>query len=219
MRGLVALLVLVAAQVLVRAPVLAAPNDFRVISGTLIHPATLGAGVTVAVFKGDEGIVYYADLRAVSAIPPLERGATVTLVGFERSRPDQLMTQVMYPADVAPADAPSVRSERINGRIGSLAGPNIVIRAADGSENTIVLRGITATTREMLHRGDLVTIFGRSADTDFEVTGIIQYQDCFRRAQYGVHRDRSTRGGERPLRTWGAHEHSVRRASAEEGKR
>jgi hypothetical protein len=177
MRGLVALLVLIAAQVLLRAPVVAAPNDFRVISGTLLHPATLGVGVTVAVFKGAEGIVYYADLRAVSGIPPLERGATVTLVGFEGSRPDQLMTQVMYPADVAPEDAPSVRSERINGRIGSLARPTVVIRAADGTENRLVLRGISATTLELLHRGDLVTIFGQPTDNDFEVTGIIQYQD------------------------------------------
>src|SRR2546428_13428915 len=64
------------------------------------------------------------DLRAVSGIPTVERGAAVTLVGFEGSRPDQLAAQAIYPPDLtpAPADAPSVRSERLDGRIESLAG-------------------------------------------------------------------------------------------------
>src|SRR6266540_1591764 len=99
------------------APVLAAPNDFRVVSGTLLHPARLGSGAAAAVLKSDEGTVYYADLRAVSGIPILERGAAVTLVGFEGSRPDQLAAQVIYPPDVTPAsaDAPSLRSQRIEG--------------------------------------------------------------------------------------------------------
>lgn len=177
MRGMVAFCVLIAAQVFLRAPAVAAPNDFRVISGTLLHPATLGTGVTVVVLKGDEGTVYYADLRAVSGIPTLERGATVTLVGYEGPRPDQLAAQVMYPVDVTPANAPSERSQRINGRIGSLTGPTVVVRAADGSEATLVLRGITAKVLKLLHPGDLVTVFGRPGDTDFVVTGIIQRQD------------------------------------------
>jgi hypothetical protein len=177
MRGLVAFFLLIAAQGFVPAPAAAAPNDFRVISGTLLQPATLGSGVTVMVLKSDEGTVYYADLRAVSGIPALQRGAMVTLVGFEGARPDQLVIQVIYPADVAPADTPSVRSQRINGRIGSLAGPTVVVRAADGSEATMRLRGINATIRRLLRPGDLVTLFGRPGDTDFVVTGIIQRQD------------------------------------------
>jgi len=112
MRGMVALFLLIAAQGFVPAPAVAAPNDFRVISGTLLHPATLGPGMTVMVLKGDEGTVYYADLRAVSGIPALQQGAKVTVVGFEGTRPDQLVIQVMYPADVAPADTPSIRSQR-----------------------------------------------------------------------------------------------------------
>lgn len=162
-----------------RAPAHAAPNDFRVVSGTVLHPATLGPGATVAVLKSDEGTVYYADLRAVTGILPLERGAAVTLVGFEGSRPDQLAAQVMYPPDVAPkpADAPSVRPQRINGRIGSLGGPTVLVRAADGSEVTVVLRGVSAKTLRLLQRGDLVTVFGRPGETDFVVTGIIQRQD------------------------------------------
>jgi hypothetical protein len=179
MRGAIAFLVLIAAQVVLSAPAVAAPNDFRVISGTLLHPATLGSGVTVVVLKGNEGTVYYGDLRAVSVsgIPALARGATVTLVGFEGARPDQLAVQVIYPTNVAPVAAPSVRSQRINGRIGSLAGPTLVVRAADGSETTMRLRGISATILRLLHPGDLVTVFGRPSDTDFVVNGIVKRQD------------------------------------------
>jgi hypothetical protein len=178
MRGLGAFLVLIAARLFLPSPAVAAPNDFRVVSGTLLHPGTLGSDVSVAVVKGDEGTVYYADLRAVSSIPTLGRGAALTLVGFEASRPDQLAVRVMYPADIAAVNVPSARSQRINGRIGSLAGPpTVVVRAADGSEATMVLRGVSATILRLLHVGDLVTIFGRPRDADFVVTGIIQSQD------------------------------------------
>ncbi len=158
---------------------LAAPNDFRIVSGTLLHPAKLGSGAAAAVLKSDEGTVYYADLRAVSGIPTLERGAPVTLVGFEGSRPDQLAAQVIYPADItpAPADAPSVRSQRIDGRIESLAGDTVVlVQATDGNEVTILLRGVSINTRGLLQSGDVVTVFGQPGETDFVVTGIIQRQ-------------------------------------------
>ena len=177
MRGMVAFFLLIAAQCFVPAPAIAAPNDFRVISGTLLHPATLGSGVTVMVLKSDEGTVYYADLRAVSGIPALQRGAALTLIGYEGARPDQLVTQVMYPADPAPAEPPAVRSQRINGRIGSLTGPTVVIRAPDGSEATMLLRGIKTTILKLLRAGDLVTVFGQADDSDFVVTGIVQRQD------------------------------------------
>jgi hypothetical protein len=179
MRGLVTFLVLIAAQVFLWAPAVAAPNDFRLVSGILLHPATLGYGVTVAVLKSDDGIIYYVDLRGVSGIPTLERGATVTLVGFEGSHPEQLAAQVIYPPDLTPeADAPSMRSERIHGRIESLAGDIVVlVRATHGNEVTILLRGVSTTTRGLLQLGDEVTVFGRPGDTDFVVTGIIQSQD------------------------------------------
>ena len=159
---------------------LAAPNDFRIVSGTLLHPAKLGSGTAAAVLKSDEGTIYYADLRAVSGIPTLERGAPVTLVGFEGPRPDQLAAQVIYPADItpAPADAPSVRSQRIDGRIESLTGDTVVLaRATDGNEVTILLRGVSTKTRGLLQRGDVVTVLGRPGETGFVVTGIIQRQD------------------------------------------
>src|SRR2546426_5595474 len=182
MRSMVAFLVLTIAQVAPSLPVpaLAAPNDFRVVSGTLLHPARLGPDAAVAVLKSDEGTVCYADLRAVSRIPTVERGAAVTLVGFEGSRPDQLAAQAIYPPDLtpAPADAPSVRSERIDGRIESLAGDTVVlVRATDGNEVTILLRGVSTTTRGLLQSGDVVTVFGQPGETDFVVTGIIQRQD------------------------------------------
>ena len=158
------------------APVLAAPNDFRVVSGTLLHPARLGPDAAAAVLKSDEGTVYYADLRAVSGIPTLERGAAVTLVGFEGSRPDQLAAQVIYPPEGTPAlaDAPLVRPQRIHGRIESLAGATVVVRVTDGKEVTFLLRGISAKIRGLLQRGDVVTVFGRPGETDFVVTGIVQ---------------------------------------------
>jgi hypothetical protein len=160
------------------APALAEPNDFRVISGTLLHPVRLGSDAAVAVLQSDEGTVYYADLRAVSGIPTLERGAAVTLVGFEGSRPDQLAAQAIYPPDLTPADAPSVRSERIDGRIEALAGDTVVlVRATDGHEVTILLRGVSINIRDLLQRGDVVTVFGQPSETDFLVTGIIQRQD------------------------------------------
>jgi hypothetical protein len=180
MRVLVAFLVFIAAQVFLWASAVAAPDDFRLVSGTLLHPATLGSDVTVAVLQSEEGTIYYVDLRAVSGIPTLERGATVTLVGFEGSHPAQLAAQVIYPPDFTPvpADAPTVRSERIHGRIESLAGDTVVlVRATDGNEVTILLRGVSTTTRELLQLGDEVTVFGRPGDTDFVVTGIIQSQD------------------------------------------
>ena len=88
MRGTVAFFLLIATQGFVPVPAVAAPNDFRVVSGTLLHPATLGSGVTVMVLKSDGGTVYYADLRAVSRIPALQQGAMVTLVGFEGLAPN-----------------------------------------------------------------------------------------------------------------------------------
>ncbi len=165
---------------LLPAPALAAPNDFRVVSGTLLHPARLGSGAAAAVLKSDEGTVYYADLRAVSGIPTLERGAAVTLVGFEGSRPDQLAAQVIYPPDVTPAsaDAPLLRSQRIDGRIKSLAGDTVMlVQATDGNEVTILLRGVSTNIRGLLQSGDVVTVFGQPGETDFVVTGIIQRQD------------------------------------------
>jgi len=181
MRRMVAFLILSFAPVVpsLPAPALAAPNDFRVVSGTLLHPARLSPDAAVAVLKSDEGTVCYADLRAVPGIPALERGAAVTLIGFEGSRSDQLVAQVIYPPEVtpAPADVPLVRSQRIHGRLESLAGDTVVVRVTNGKEVTILLRGISAQTRGLLQRGDVVTVFGRPGDTDFVVTGIIQSQD------------------------------------------
>jgi len=186
MSRMVAVFMLAIAQIapFLPVPALAAPNDFRVVSGTLLHPARLGPDMTVAVLKGDEGTVWHADLRAVSRIPTVERGAALTLVGFEGSRPDQLAAQVIYPPEGAPApidappvDAPLVRSERIHGRIESLTGATVVVRVTDGKGVAFLLRGISAKTRALLQRGDMVTVFGRSAETDFVVTGIIQSQD------------------------------------------
>jgi len=177
MRGMVAFLILTAAALFLPTSAVAAPNDFRVISGTLLHPETIGSRVTVLVLKSGDGGVYYADLRAVSGIPALQRGAGVTLIGYEGARPDQLVAQVMYPADLAPAETPSVRSQRIDGRIGSLTGHTVVIRAADGSEATMLLRGISTTILKLLRAGDLVTVFGQPENTDFVVTGIVQRQD------------------------------------------
>jgi len=178
---MVAFLILTIAQVAPSLPVpaLAAPNDFRVVSGTLLHPARLGPDAAVAVVKSDEGALWHADLRAVSRIPTVERGAAVIFVGFEGSRPDQLAAQVIYPPEAAsaPADAPLVRSERIHGRIESLAGAAVVVRVTDGKDVTFLLRGIGANIRGLLQRGDVVTVFGRPAETDFVVTGIIQSQD------------------------------------------
>ena len=181
MSRMVAVFMLAIAQIapFLPVPALAAPNDFRVVSGTLLHPARLGPDMTVAVLKGDEGTVWHADLRAVSRIPTVERGAALTLVGFEGSRPDQLAAQVIYPPEEvpAPADTPLVRSQRIHGRIESLAGDSVLVRVTDGKGVTFLLRGISAKIRELLQRGDVVTVFGRPADTDFVVTGIIQSQD------------------------------------------
>jgi hypothetical protein len=138
-----------------------------------------GPDAVVAVLKSDEGTVCYADLRAVSGIPTLERGAAVTLVGFEGSRPDQPAAQVTYPpADTpAPADGPLVRSQRIHGRVESLAGATVVVRQTEGEEVTFLLRGVNAQTRGLLQRGDVVTVFGQPGERDFVVTGIIQSQD------------------------------------------
>ena len=187
MRGIVAFVILSAAWLILPVSAVAAPNEFRVVSGTLLHPATLGAGVTVAVLKSDDGSVYYADLRAVSDIPTLQRGAMVTLVGFEGARPDQLVIRVIHPTDMAPADTLSERvgpadtlserSQRISGRIGSLTGPTVLVQAADGNEATLLLRGIKATILKLLRLGDWVTVFGQPEDSDFLVTGIIQSQD------------------------------------------
>ena len=174
MRSIVAFVILSAAWLILPVSAVAAPNEFRAVSGTLLHPATLGAGVTVAVLKSDDGSVYYADLRAVSDIPTLQQGAAVTLVGYEGARPDQLVIQVIQPADVAPADTPSERSQRI---IGSLTGPTVLVQAADGNEAILLLRGIKATILKLLRPGDLVTVFGQPEDSDFLVTGIIQSQD------------------------------------------
>src|SRR5947209_4971764 len=170
MRTMVALRVLTIAlfapYLLVQA--LAAPNDFRVISGTLLEPARLNPDTAVAVVKSDEGPVY-ADLRAVSRIPTVERGAAVTLVGFEGARSDQIAAQVIYPPEAVsePTDVPLVRSQRIHGRIESLAGALLVVRVADGKAVTLVLRGVSAKIRGLLQRGDVVTVFGRPAETDF----------------------------------------------------
>ncbi len=181
MRRMVAVFILAIAQMapFLPVPALAAPNDFRVVSGTLLHPARLGPDTTVAVLKSDEGTVWHADLRAVSRIPTVERGAALTLVGFEGFRPDQLAAQVIYPPEGAPApvEAPPVRSERIHGRIESLTGATVVVRVTDGKGVAFLLRGISAKTRALLQRGDMVTVFGRSDETDFVVTGIIQSQD------------------------------------------
>jgi hypothetical protein len=181
MRRLVAFLILTIAQVAPSLPVpaLAAPNDFRVVSGTLLHPARLGPDATVAVLKSDEGSVCYADLRSVSRIPTVERGAAVTFLGFEGARPEHLTAQVIYLPEgtPTPVDAPLVRSQRIHGRIESLAGSTVVVRVIDGNKVTFLLRGISANIRGLLQRGDVVTVFGRPAESDFVVTGIIQSQD------------------------------------------
>jgi hypothetical protein len=78
---------------------------------------------------------------------------------------------------VAPADILSERPQRISGRIGSLTGPTVLVRGTDGSEATLLLRGIKATILNLLRPGDLVTVFGQPEDSDFLVTGIIQSQD------------------------------------------
>src|SRR5438552_17988271 len=103
MSRVVAFLILTIAQVVAPSlpSALAALNDFRVVSGTLLHPARLTPYAAVAVFKSDEGTVCYADPRAVSRIPPVERGAAVTFVGFVGTRPDQLAAKVICPLESA----------------------------------------------------------------------------------------------------------------------
>ena len=101
------------------------------------------------------------------------------MVGFEGARPEQLMAQVIYPPEgmSEPVDAPVMRSQRIHGRIESLAGAAVLVRLSDGKGVTLLLRGVSAKIRELLQRGDVVTVFGRPAESDFVVTGIIQSQD------------------------------------------
>jgi len=71
-----------------------------------------------------------------------------------------------------------LRSQRIDGRIESLAGDTVVlVQATDGNEVTILLRGVSINTRGLLQSGDVVTVFGQPGETDFVVTGIIQRQD------------------------------------------
>ena len=70
-----------------------------------------------------------------------------------------------------------MRPQRIHGRIESLAGATVVVRMTDGKEVTLLLRGISAKIRGLLQRGDVVTVFGRPAETDFVVTGIVQSRD------------------------------------------
>ena len=88
--------------VLARA-VVAAPGDPRLIQGALEWPPALTGAEPFIVVRGDDGRVYYADVRAAQRYVQgaLSAGGHIALLGLESTKPQEIIAVALGSGDAA----------------------------------------------------------------------------------------------------------------------
>jgi hypothetical protein len=92
----------VAAVLLLAGPAVAAPGDPRVMRGTLEWPGSLSAE-PIAVIRGDDGRLYYADVSTAQRIGAGPIFGRVSVFGVEGTRPHEIAAVAIGAGDSAVA--------------------------------------------------------------------------------------------------------------------
>ena len=82
---------------------LAAPGDPRLIQGALEWPPALSVSEPFIVVRGDDGRVYYADVRAAQRYVQgaLSAGGHIALLGLESTKPQEIIAVALGSGDAA----------------------------------------------------------------------------------------------------------------------
>jgi hypothetical protein len=156
------LLLLFMASLLAPPALFAAENDFKVVDGVLVQPLVL-PGHDVAEITVDGQDTYYVDLRWLPQDPVrLEARTSITVVGYEGPRPNQIAAHLLKLRDVAPL-APALEPRRpvdlrvIEGVVQSVTRHVMKLRTGDGRTMTVRIGSLVSSR---LLRGDRLKVFG-----------------------------------------------------------
>ena len=162
--------------VLAAAEAVGAPNDFRIISGSLVQPATLPPN-GIAEIKGDDGETYYADLRPLTAVPEgVQSGARLTLIGFEGARADQIQVHLVKDVENPVAREPRRPLQKlrwVSGNVQSVSRTTVTLKTRNGSLVAVDMARLAARMR-LLAPGEAVTVFGFARDGNVVASGFVQ---------------------------------------------
>ena len=148
----------------------AAPGDPRVVTGTIEWPATVSDERFVVIRTADGAHLYLEVVEAPQGNgAPLAAGDRIAVAAVEGERPFELRGAVIVPGDIeglqlatdrdaVAALSPEELTERLDGRIEAVAGPNLVVRGADGLTTSVDIGRVTGS--QQLPPGSEVTIFG-----------------------------------------------------------
>lgn len=168
-------------------PVLGAPGDSRVVSGTIEWPTTAETTPFI-VIRGDDGRRYSADVSTALRGPvALTVGSRVAVAGVEGSRPHEIVAVSVTPATNAPAPSPAPPApsssapsgepppQRVDGRVDGVSGSTLVILTGDGRRIVADLSTL-GPKLDSVRVGDEVTVFGRHEGRRFVASGFIQVE-------------------------------------------
>ena len=88
------------AALLIAIPAMAAPGDPRAVRGSLEWPASLSAEPFIVV-RGDDGLVYYADVSGARRMSTDAIAGPISLVGIEGNQPHEIAAVVVGARDSA----------------------------------------------------------------------------------------------------------------------
>jgi hypothetical protein len=168
--------VVLAVVVLASRPALAAPGEFRVIDGTLVHPPAL-RGEPIAQLRGDDGAVYWVDLRGVErTVRGLQAGAALTVAGYEGERPDQISAHLVTRREAEPpaSEPEAVEWRRLEGRVQTVSGSGFVLRTAEGRQVAVRVSRLGRNARQLVAPGEAVTVFGFAREDTLLASGLLQ---------------------------------------------
>lgn len=173
MRSALAALVVVACS-WIASPALAAVGDYRLVTGTVAWPLSIGGERTI-VIQGDDGIMHFAELAPGESFRQLRAGNRVSVVGREGFKPDQLLfaqverredlnggTPAALPTAVATAITPTdvLQSEDfIVGVVNRVQDTALTLTTGRGNRVHVDIAAIDAEIRASLRPGDRVSVF------------------------------------------------------------
>ncbi len=179
------LIALCALVLAISAPALAAPGDYRYVSGVLAWPAELPSR-GLAVIQGDDGNTYFAEVAATDRagridVAPVKAGERVTVMGRDGFHAGQVLSATVQPAtsgtpggDTATESGATPVPQTITGAVDQVSGSSVVLVLADGRRVTVDTTGLETSITRSLVQGQEVSIYGPSrADGTLVAQGVV----------------------------------------------